>query len=375
MSWGGAATLVGLVPLLEPVAQAIAWFPWLCLAYTNLIVRQMANWPFASLQIGQAHAARLVFYYSAILAAVWILRQRRGYVGRLWKWMTDRWSTSVILGAPLVAAILIWLAILQLPDGRLHVAFLDIGQGDAILITTPDGQQVLVDGGPSPTALTSALGQQMPFWDRSIDLLVMTHPDSDHITGLVEVLERYHVEGWLDNGRPDDDAIYFECQEILSETAMPHHTVRAGDKSDLGQGLVLEVLHPPLELMTSGEADANNNSVVLRLQWGQATFLLTGDIQAEAERLLAQSGQPLTADVLKVAHHGSDGSSTAEFLAAVSPRFAVVSVGADNQFGHPQKAALDRLTQLGDVTILRTDEEGTIEFITDGQQLWVRTER
>jgi competence protein ComEC len=375
MIWGGAATLTGLVPFLEPLARAIAWFPWLCLAYTNAVVRWMAGWPLASLQISQANASRLIFYYAVIIGAAWALRQRKGYIRRFWNWLTSRWSTAVILGVPAVVAVLIWLAILQLPDGRLHVAFLDVGQGDAIFITTPQGQQILVDGGPSPAALTSALGKQMPFWDRSIDLLVMTHPDADHITGLVDALDRFRVDGWLDNGRPDDDALYAECQTRLVAARVPCQAVHLGNRLDLGKGVTVEVLHPPAEFMSGTESDQNNNSVVLRLVWGQASFLLTGDMEAEAERLLLQSGEPLAADVLKVAHHGSGGASTAEFLAAVDPQYAVISVGADNRFGHPKQEVLDRLAQLGNVTVLRTDESGTIEFITDGQQMWIRTQR
>jgi competence protein ComEC len=272
-------------------------------------------------------------------------------------------------------AILAWLAIAQLPDGKLHVAFLDVGQGDAALITTPHGQQILIDGGPSPSALTSALGRQMPFWDRSLDLVVMTHPDADHVTGLAEVLERYRVDGWLDNGRPDEDALYAQCMARLLEGAVTRYVVRAGDRLELGSGIVLEVLHPGSELMAATEADANNNSLVLRLVWGQASFLFTADIETEAEHLLLGAGQPLPAGVLKVAHHGSGGSSTAEFLDAVDPAYAVISVGAENRFGHPQEAVLDRLTRTGEVEILRTDEQGTVEFVTDGQRLWVRTER
>jgi competence protein ComEC len=154
-----------------------------------------------------------------------------------------------------------------------------------------------------------------------------------------------------------------------------HHSVRAGDRLELGSGIVLEVLHPPLEPVTGTDADDNNNSLVLRLRWGDASLLLTGDVEAEAERLLLGSSQPLQADVLKVAHHGSGGSTTAEFLAAVDPDYAVLSVGADNRFGHPQTAVLERLGALGDVTVLRTDEQGTVEFVTDGRQMWVRTER
>jgi competence protein ComEC len=215
----------------------------------------------------------------------------------------------------------------------------------------------------------------MPFWDRSIDLLVMTHTDADHITGLVEVLGRYTVHGWLDNGQQDEDATYVECQIRLEEAAVARYTVCAGDRLDLGQGVVLEVLHPPPDLIVGSEANSNNASIVLRLVWQQASFLLTGDLEADGEQLLSRSGQPVAADVLKVGHHGSGGSSTSEFLSAVDPDFAVISVGADNLFGHPQQAVIERLASLGDVTILRTDEQGTVEFITDGQRFWIRTGR
>jgi competence protein ComEC len=214
----------------------------------------------------------------------------------------------------------------------------------------------------------------MPFWDRSIDLLVMTHPDADHITGLVEVLARYRIHGWLDNGSTDEDAVFGKCQDLLNEAGVPRHTTRAGDRLELGRGLVLEVLHPSVAQAVGIDADANNDSVVLRLVWDHASFLLTGDVEAEGERLLLQSGQSLSAAVLKVGHHGSNDSSTAEFMAAVDPGYAVISVGIDNPFGHPEQALLDRLAQQDNLTILRTDEQGTIEFATDGQRLWIRTE-
>jgi competence protein ComEC len=273
-----------------------------------------------------------------------------------------------------VGVLLAWVAVLQLPDGKLHVAFLDVGQGDAILITTPLGQQILVDGGPSPAALTAALGRQMPFWDRSLDLLVMTHADADHISGLAEAAARYEVGGWLDNGEGGENEIYSRCLALIEEDRVPRHVVRAGQELALGQGIVLEVLHPPAGTGSGPGVDANNRSLVLLLRWANASFLLAGDVDAAAERQLLEAGRPLGAGVLKVAHHGSDGSSTAEFLAAVQPSHAVISVGADNHFNHPAGAVLARLAAQDGITILRTDEQGTIEFTTDGQVLWVDTD-
>jgi competence protein ComEC len=206
-------------------------------------------------------------------------------------------------------------------------------------------------------------------------MLIMTHPDADHISGLVEVLDRYAVDAWMDNGRPEDDATYAECVARLEASGVPRYAVHAGDRLELGGGILLEVLHPPPQLMAGTAADGNNNSLVLRLIWDQAEFLLTGDIGIEAEQLLLHSAQTLSADLLKVAHHGSGGSSSSEFLSAVAPAYAVISVGADNRFGHPDGDVLERLAAQGGVTVLRTDTAGTIEFTTDGQQLWVSTER
>jgi len=215
----------------------------------------------------------------------------------------------------------------------------------------------------------------MPFWDRSIDLVILTHPDADHITGLPEVLDRYQVGGWLENGQGEEDVAYQLCQELLEQNGVTRHVIQAGDTVDLGRGIVLEVLHPPVRLMAGTGVDSNNNSVVVRVRWEQSSFLLTGDLESGGEELLLGSGSSLPAEVLKVAHHGSGGSSTAGFLSAVAPRLAVISVGAENTFGHPAPEVLERLASQGDVTILRTDKQGTIELVTDGRELWVRTER
>jgi competence protein ComEC len=375
MALGGASALVGLLSPLEPLARAIAWIPWLCLAYTDAVVRWLAIWPWASLAIDPASARSAVLLYAAALSAVWAWRRGGQTLRRALTWATVHGSTALMLGLPAAAAVLIWLAVAQLPDGRLHVAFLDVGQGDAILITTPTGQQILVDGGPSPSALTTALGSAMPFWDHSLDLVTMTHPDADHIAGLPELLARFNVGAWLDSAPAAEDALYLECKERLAAAGTARYTVRGGDRLNLGQGIVLEVLQPPRESMTGAEGDANDQSLVLRLVWGQARFLLTGDIGAQGERLLLESGQPLAAEVLKVAHHGSDGSSTAAFLGAVAPRYAVLSVGAGNSFGHPAPEVLDRLAALGEVKALRTDKQGTVELVTDGERLWVKTDR
>jgi competence protein ComEC len=373
--FGGVATLIGLVPLLQPLAQVLYWFPWLLLRYTALIVRWTASWPFAAVEVQRFSVVWLLLYYAIVLSLAWA-----------WRWggrsshspIQEARSRRVgwrLLALGAMCLLLSGIALSDLPDGRLHVAFLDVGQGDAILITTQSGQQILLDGGPSPAELTSALGETMPFWDRSIDLVMLTHPDADHITGLVEVLQNYDVGGWMDSGMPTESPVYRECWNLLGQKQIPYHSVRAGFEIALGDGGVIEVLHPPHKGESTRDAQDNENSVVARLVLGNASFLLTGDIEAEEEKAILDLGYALDADVLKVAHHGSGGSSTEEFLSAVAPSLAIISVGRDNRFGHPSPDVMQRLDELGHTSVHRTDQQGTIEIVTDGLTMQMHTKR
>jgi competence protein ComEC len=375
MTWGGGAMLLGLVRWLLPLARVLAWLPWLLLAYTRAVVHWMSAWPLATIPVGPTASAWLAVGLCACLAILWLTRHRQAAARPLSAWLTENIPGRVGIGLTLIALALLSLTISQLPDRRLHVDFLDVGQGDAIFITTPRGQQILVDGGPSPMALLTSLGKEMPFWDHSIDLVVSTHADSDHLTGLVYILQRYEVGGWIDSGLSGDDPLARECLEVLAQARVQRRVAVAGDQLDLGEGVFLLVMNPQRNMPPQTPTDSNNNSVVLRLRDGRISFLLTGDIEAETEHLLLRSDELLHTDVLKVAHHGSAGSSTSEFLTAVGPSFAVISVGAENRSGLPAGETLERLTLMGDLVVLRTDERGTIEFTSDGQQLWMHAER
>ncbi len=373
MTWGGVATLLGLVPWLLPIARVVAWPPWLLLTYTRTVVHWIAGWPSASIPVSRTTSFWLglgLYGCLALLAVAWRRKTWRISVASLARTAPGRAG----MGAAVLAVILLTLTIRQLPDRRLHVEFLDVGQGDAILITTPHGQQILVDGGPSPSALFSALGEAMPFWDHSIDLVISTHADRDHITGLVSLLRRYDVEAWMDNGYEGSDSLLQECIGLLAEEGIQRHLAVMGDRFDLGDGTYLDVVHPSERQATAG-GSANTSSVVLLLQHGSSSFLLTGDIEAETEQLLVQSARELQADVLKVAHHGGAGSTTQEFLSAVDPSFAVISVGSENRNGHPAPETLERLSGSRDLLVLRTDLQGSIEFVSDGLQIWVQTQR
>ncbi|MBE7550920.1 MAG: MBL fold metallo-hydrolase [Anaerolineales bacterium] len=281
-------------------------------------------------------------------------------------------TTRLWVGGASVGALLVWLAVLSLPDGRLHVAVLDVGQGDAILITTPEGRQILIDGGPTASDLTWRLGQQMPFWDHSLDVVINTHPDADHLAGLPPLLDRYQVEQFLIPDVGSDSALYREWETQLAETQLTPTIGLAGMELTLGRGITATLLNPGPA--AAREDDPNNHSVVMRLQMGRISFLLPGDIEEPVERNLVWQQAPLAATVLKSAHHGSKTSSSEAFLDAVNPQVVVISVGKDNDFGHPSPEVMERYAEHG-LTVFRTDEQGTVEFSTDGEQLWVETGR
>lgn len=212
----------------------------------------------------------------------------------------------------------------------------------------------------------------MPFWDRSLNLVVLTHPQEDHITGLVDILARYEVGQTLDSGRECDTPTCEAWKQLIEEKEIPYQRAEAGMTMELGQAVRLHVLHPPATLLADTSSDINNNSVVLRLQCGRFSVLLMGDIEHEGEEALLASGQPVDSLILKVPHHGGDNALTLPFLQALNPESAVISVGSDNRFGHPGELTLRKVE---DIATYRTDQLGNIELVTDGGSYRVTGER
>lgn len=367
MVTGGVTTLAGMAsPLL---GQAAGWVAWLFLAYTTDMVELLATVPGAAVPL-QLGGVGLLGVYVLVAAATFSVRHRDTIRQRLATVRAPRISRVAALAAALVLALLAALWATTGPDGLLHVAFLDVGQGDAIFIETPSGRQVLVDGGRYPTAVLDELGQQMPFWDRSIDVVIATHPDEDHIAGLVAILERYDVGLLVTNGAlPDGDPTFTALKAAAAERGTPVHATTQGETLPL-DGAELIILHPGTGFQAEG---TNEQSIVARLTYGDLSVLLTGDAEEEAERAMLAAGLPVVSTVLKAGHHGSNGSSSEEFLAAVRPQVAIISAGMDNSFGHPHPAVLARMAEVGAV-VLRTDEAGTIEVISDGRQMWWEAE-
>ncbi|HXK40487.1 MAG TPA: ComEC/Rec2 family competence protein [Candidatus Paceibacterota bacterium] len=266
-------------------------------------------------------------------------------------------------------------------DGLLKVYFFDVGQGDAIWIEAPNGNQVLIDGGPDNSVIQK-LGEVMPFYDKDIDIVVSTHSDADHITGLIDVLERLEIRNIVYSNIIRSSSLYDAWREAVDEEGANVVEPVAGKVIDLGSGVTLTIVHPAESLAgrimparggsASGGEKTNNESVVLMLKYGETEVLLTGDIEAKAERQIILSGANLDADILKVAHHGSKTSTLAEFLYEVSPQVAVIQVGTKNRYGHPTQEVLSRLENFG-VKLYRTDVDGGVKVISDGVNYLINT--
>jgi competence protein ComEC len=383
------SALVGGVGLFAPLlAGVLSWVAWLFLSYLILVVQVFDALPFSSTEPGSIHIWQIWCYYALLVAAMGITNYRRQLAeslcpiasrirrlasksSELASKLPKKWVISPLL----IAAILVWVAILNMPDDELHVSILDIGQGDAILIQTPNRQDILIDGGPSPQAISLELGKKLPFWDRTIDLVVLTQPQADHVTGLVEVLQDYEVQHVIEPGIAYSSAIYQQWLNLIKKQKIEYEIAQSGQEIDLGDGIKIEVLNPPSPPLQNTSDDVDNNGVVLRLSWKEVSFLFTADIHKEAEWYLTARRANLKSTVLKVAHHGSRTSTSPGFLAVVDPQVAVISVGADNRFGLPNTEVLDRLTKrLGSHTVYLTSDDGTIEFVTDGERLWVKNE-
>ncbi len=371
---GALAGGIGIVVL--PIAQVTGWIAWLFLSYMLLVVNAFAAIPLSSIETGSVSTILILVYYPVLALLIWLTSNRHKLdslmpgATSLASRLPKKWAILPLL----VIAILVWTAAATMPDSNLHVSFLDIGQGDAILIQK-GSQQILVDGGPSPQAISLEMGEQMPFWDRTIDLVILTHPSADHVTGLVEVLNRYEVKQVLYPDLDFQSGIYDEWLSLIEEKNIPCTVAQAGQQINLS-GVVIEVLNPQTPSLAGTQSDIDNNGMVLHVSMDEVSFLLTADTMREAEFELIARRANLNSTVLKVAHHGSNTSTTPQFLAVVNPRIAVISAGKDNPYGHPTDDIMDRLIQkLGWENIYRTDEHGTIEFTTDGDRLWVRVER
>ena len=299
--------------------------------------------------------------------------------------MDRKWKYSFAL--LLLVAVVVWFAVLTDQDkDKLHLIACDVGQGDAILAIQGE-YQVLIDGGPG-SGVTACLDNNLPFYDRTIEMVVLTHPQSDHYRGLIDVFERYSVEYLLATGLDSDSQGYKELKDAVringTETVSPDSgkLIRVGE-------MLLEVVHPSSAFLASESTDhvlsvvsenhvlgsftssrnPNDFSVVVNLSYGEFDALLTGDIGPEVIDQVLLTGYVTDVEYLKVPHHGSKNGLTQELLDTSTPEIAVISVGK-NQWGHPHEEVLEMLEEFG-IDTLRTDMNGEVEVVSDGIRWWV----
>jgi len=269
-------------------------------------------------------------------------------------------------------------------DSNLKVYFLDVGQGDANFIQTPQNHYILIDGGPDSLILEK-LNKTLPFWNRGLDLVILTHPEKDHLTGILEILKRYRVNNFLWTGVIKNDIQNKELATLLEKIQQRKEslffasligpsqtkvlTIKAGDKIRAGDVLI-DTLYP-IEDMEGKEAKktTNDSCLVLKLIFGKNSFLFTGDIGFAEEKNIINLKKDISAEVLKIAHHGSKYSTSESFLENVKPEIAVIEVGK-NKYGHPAPETLQRLKNFGIKKIFITNRDGDIKISSDGNQIY-----
>ncbi len=361
MLWGALALLAGLI--IQPLGQALAWMAWVFLTYTIEMVRWTARAPRASIALEGMTAPLVIAYYTALFGGTWWRSLPRAKRHRWWDQVRQAAQWQIAAGGAVAAICVIFFT--SMPDGRLHVHILDVGQGDAIFIQTPHGRQVLIDGGPDASQTLSRVGRRMPFWDRSLDMVALTSPDEERLTGLIPVLERYRVD-FVSVGPETGSGNRYERWEMLLEerSSATVGYLSSGMSWQLDQDVALRTLWP--EVGASGP-------LVLQIVYGETSILLPGDATTVVEEaLVARHHEDLRSTVLLTPRHGDATAATPTFLQAVTPEVAVISVGADNWGRYPAPAVLARLM---DTPVYRTDQDGTIEIISDGEKVEVKTER
>ncbi len=341
MIWGGIATILGMI--VQPIGQVIAWIAWAFLEFTIVVVQATASLPFGSFQVGR--------FDMPILAAYYLLLFGLTRVG----WQTIRARVALrpalALGVALVIGMWVWNLALATPDGKSHVLFLD---GGTTIVQSPRGARVVIDGGAQPSAVLSALGQRMPFWDRAIDLLVLTDAGDDHLAALVPVLDRYDVRQIVQVNAPaKPTAAYLKWRDLIASKRAPSSPAQSGLRVALDREVALEIV----------SAREETSSAVARLRAGGLAFLFAESASADDQAALLKSGDDMAGIVLIAPRKISD-----DFVDAVNPQFAILFGGRTAR----DKPSADLLAALARATILQTSERGTIEMIVDGNSLIVR---
>ncbi len=255
-------------------------------------------------------------------------------------------------------------------DGKLHIVFCDVGQGDGILITTPSKKQILIDGGPDKS-ISDCLSRNMPFWDNKIDLAILTHPHQDHFSGLYFALERYEFKGFVTENVANTSESYRDLIARIDEQKIPRKFVARGDKFKMSDGVIIDIKGPDASFLKLNCIDGmisdctNQVTLITSLKYKNFDVLFTGDNETEG-LLDVLSEFEKDIEVMQVPHHGSASGLDSKILDGIDPELAIISVGAKNRFGHPKEFILELLEEKR-IRVLRTDEHGDIQIVSDGE--------
>ncbi|HUT20697.1 MAG TPA: ComEC/Rec2 family competence protein, partial [Anaerolineae bacterium] len=370
MLWG-ALTMGGSLVWL-PLGRVLGWVAWLFLAWTIWVVEQTARLAGSTPGAGSIRLGHVWAWYGVLGAGAWWMWQTEERRRMLWQglgtWLRVHVGSKVLLAGLGMVAVLVWAAALSLPDGRLHVAFLDVGAGDAVWIETPSGRQVVINGGASGTAMAAHLGRRAPFWDRTLDVVVATDGADEHVLGLVPVLERYQVgQLWHPFAATETSTGGERIIALARAEGIPVGEPLAGTRIELGDGVVLSFVHPAARGERAGPV------AVVRVDYGTTCFLLSASADLEVEQEMLARGEDVRCDVLQVGAQGGEGATSLPYLEAVRPVLAVVSCAREGR-GVPDERTLTRLVEAGATTV-RTDESGSIEVVSDGREYTVRRAR
>lgn len=368
MTLGILAVLVGA--LVFPVGQIIAWIAALPLNYSLAIIRAAAEIPGVSVPVVLSLPAMVGFYVA--LAAVTLLlmlpkAQRAVWLSRLRQQITT--PLIVIVGGSLAA--LVWITVLTRPDGNLHVHFLAVSEGDAVLIQTPNGAAILIDGGDNPTRLATALGDRMPFYRRDIDALIITQWRRATMAAAATLFDNFGVHSVLTTGHMPDEDVYKAFVAAVASHGVTQAIVTAGYTLTTDDGLTIEVIAP--DAVPSAEAKPTDVPMVLRVRYGMASFLIMSEVSEKDMTALAKMAKELRSTVLLLPSNGSAKVNTPAWIAATAPQAAVIVAEAGNTAAMPDAVVTE--DYLLDVPTFRTDVNGNIEIVTDGATLWINRAR
>ena len=369
----GIAVILGFVTFFiglasTSLAGVIANINYLVLSLITLIAKSFSLLPFAYVYVAQPSILVIILYY---LTVFFIIEM---FCKKTLSQKIKKKTTVIVLSITL----LIIIVQIFYPADNLKVNFINVGEGDCILIEAPNKINILIDGGGTPRS-DFDVGSKIviPYLRRKgineIDLLILTHPHLDHLEGLLPILRELKVCAVLDSGFICDVSEYREFISTIKEKNIPYYQTKSGDNYIFSKNMEMLILNPPHTSNLDNDSDFNNHSIVVKLYYKNSNFLFTGDIEREAEKRLLVWQNILNSDVLKLGHHGSSTSTTLEFLDKVDPIIAVITVGKNN-FGHPSQKVIERLEDRN-IKIYRTDEDGTVIIRTNGQEYWIRTLR